>query len=111
MCGGRNNARSQVRAVLNAYKKRYPEIEVVIHGNGGNTDHEADAWARENNLEIEKYGAEWGTYGRAAGPIRNNQMIIAGKPDMILAIAGGRGTADTVRRARKIGLPVEEVEL
>jgi hypothetical protein len=33
-----------------------------------------------------------------------------GKPDLVIAFPGGRGTADMVARARKAGVPVEVVE-
>jgi hypothetical protein len=37
--------------------------------------------------------------GPAAGPIRNQRMLDWG-PDLVVAFAGGKGTADMVRRAR-----------
>jgi hypothetical protein len=38
-------------------------------------------------------------FGRSGGPKRNQQMLEEGKPDLVLAFPGGRGTADMVRRA------------
>jgi hypothetical protein len=52
------------------------------------------------------YKAEWDKHGRAAGPIRNQQMLDDGKPDLVLAFAGGRGTDDMCRRAREAGIEV-----
>lgn len=31
-------------------------------------------------------------YGKAAGAIRNQQMLDEGKPDLVVAFKGGRGT-------------------
>jgi hypothetical protein len=47
--------------------------------------------------------------GKAAGPIRNQRMIDEGKPDLVIAFPGGRGTADMVSRAKKAGIPVQEI--
>lgn len=44
----------------------------------------------------------------AAGPIRNQQMLDDGKPDLVVAFPGGKGTADMVRRARVAGIPTIE---
>lgn len=46
------------------------------------------------------------TNGKAAGPIRNQRMLDEGKPDLVVAFPGGRGTADMVRRAKAAGVPV-----
>ena len=55
------------------------------------------------------YGADWAKHGRAAGPIRNQRMLDEGKPDLVVAFPGGRGTADMVRRAKAAGVPVKEI--
>jgi UDP-N-acetylmuramoylalanine-D-glutamate ligase len=36
-------------------------------------------------------------------------MLAEGKPDLVVAAPGGRGTADMVRRARDAGIEVVEV--
>lgn len=47
--------------------------------------------------------------GRAAGPIRHQRMLDEGMPDLVLALPGGRGTADMVRHATLAGVEVIEV--
>jgi len=54
--------------------------------------------------------AKWSKHGRAAGPIRNQEMIDECKPDLVVAFPGGRGTADMVRRAKAAGIRVIEVQ-
>jgi len=53
--------------------------------------------------------ANWAGLGRKAGPIRNQEMLDQGRPNMVVAFPGGRGTADMVRRARGAGVEVIEV--
>lgn len=55
--------------------------------------------------------ADWETYGRKAGPLRNQHMVALGH-DLVLAFWDGtsRGTADCIRRAEKAGIPVRRYE-
>jgi hypothetical protein len=38
--------------------------------------------------------------------MRNQAMLDYGKPDLVVAFPGGKGTADMVRRARVAGVKV-----
>lgn len=55
--------------------------------------------------------ADWSKYGKAAGPMRNQKMLDEYKPDLVVALPGGRGTADMVSRARVAGVEVIEASL
>jgi hypothetical protein len=61
-------------------------------------------------VPIDVYVAQWKKHGRAAGPIRNQRMLDEGKPDLVVAFPGGRGTADMIRRAERAGVPVQQVQ-
>lgn len=85
----------------------------IIEGGATGADMLACKWARANlgggSEHISQFKARWDAYGKAAGPIRNQEMLDKGKPDLVVAFAGGRGTADMVRRAKRVGIPVKEV--
>ena len=81
----------------------------LIHGGAPGADALAASWALANGLSILSFVADWKTHGRAAGPIRNQQMIEE-TPDLVIAFRGGAGTADMVRRARDVGIKLLEVE-
>ncbi len=83
----------------------------VIHGGASGADRHADAWAREHKVGISCYPAKWDQYGKSAGPRRNQDMIDAEKPDVVLAFPGGRGTADCVRRAEAAGIRIVRAAL
>ena len=57
----------------------------------------------------EVYPADWRTHGRAAGPLRNARMIAEGKPDLVIAFKGNRGTQDCCRKAEAAGIPVRRI--
>lgn len=82
----------------------------VIHGDARGADSLADQWAVLNWTGIERYPADWKKYGKAAGPIRNQQMLDKGKPDLVVAFPGGAGTANMVHLAEKAGVRVIKVE-
>lgn len=85
-----------------------PEVSVIISGMARGADSIAAEWAERFGFPLVKFPADWQKHGRAAGPIRNQQMLDEGKPDLVVAFKGGVGTADMVRRARKAGVHVLE---
>ena len=110
VCGGRDfNKKQFVDDYLDYVRQEYGPIEVLISGQAKGTDELAEAWAIFNWIPYVGYKADWNTHGRAAGPIRNQQMLDEGKPDIVIAFPGGRGTADMVSRAKKAGVKVIEV--
>ena len=83
---------------------------VIIQGGAKGADFLGKVWAIYHiGVTYEDYPADWKTYGKAAGSIRNQQMLDEGKPDLVVAFPGGNGTADMVRRAKKAGVEVIEV--
>ena len=57
-------------------------------------------------LDFPIRAADWSRYGKAAGPIRNRQMRIEGKPDLIVAGPGRNGTADMIKQGYDNDIPV-----
>jgi hypothetical protein len=112
VCGGRDfTGTAAVYRSLDALLREYGTV-TVIEGGARGADAIAAAWVSNpgnpGTVEHEQYPAEWDLLGYAAGPIRNQEMLDVGKPDLVLAFPGGRGTADMVRRARKAGVEVIE---
>lgn len=105
-CGGRDYVdRERVFRALDAADKRR-HVTTIIHGDYRGADALAKAWAIERRREQLPFPADWNRYGHGAGPIRNQQMIDEGKPDAVVALPGGTGTADMIMRAEAAGLPV-----
>jgi len=105
VCGGRSYSDWQtVYDALDALP-----VTMVVQGGAGGADALAKDWANSRLRPVMTYHAEWEKHGKAAGPIRNQEMLDDAKPDMVLAFAGGRGTADMIRRAEKAGVTVKRV--
>lgn len=84
-------------------------VTVIIHGGAPGADQMAGQWALDHGVPAEVYPADWQAHGKAAGPIRNQRMLDEGRPDLVVAFPGGKGTADMVRRAKAAGVEVIEV--
>lgn len=71
----------------------------------------ADVW-RKAHLPVEAHPADWKNLGRAAGPVRNEEMVQAGA-DRCLAfpLPDSRGTFDCMKRADRAGIPVRHLGL
>lgn len=81
----------------------------VIAGGARGADSAAIDWAVVNWCDFKEFPADWGKHGKRAGFIRNQQMLDEGKPDLMIAFPGGRGTADMVRKAKRAGVEVREI--
>jgi hypothetical protein len=82
----------------------------IIEGGARGADQIARRFAIRENIPFDTFVAEWLEHGPKAGPIRNQKMIEEGKPDLVIAFPGGKGTEDCVRRALRAGIEVRKVE-
>lgn len=127
-CGGRNfKDASAIEVPLDELLKEHRWL-TIIEGGAPGTDRIAQRWAIKNKTDLYTFHARWGDitregavvkrhatgegkeYDAAAGGARNQRMIDVGRPDLVLAAPGGKGTADMVRRARAAGIEVREIK-
>lgn len=107
VCGGRDF--DDVQAVwdgLDRIHNSEGRITALAHGGARGADYAAGIWAKSEPIPVYVFQARWKDEGRAAGPLRNQRMLDQFKPDVVIAFAGGRGTADMVRRAEAEGVRV-----
>ena len=93
---------------LDALHAQHP-ITCVIQGEAKGADFLGRVWAKYRGILFESYPADWNTHKRAAGSIRNQQMLDEGAPEYVVAFPGGSGTADMIGRARNANLPTWEI--
>lgn len=84
---------------------------VIVHGGARGADTLADRWAKSRGIPVVACPADWDKHKKAAGIIRNAEMLKKWHPHVVVAFPGGRGTAHMVSIARKAGVPVHEVDL
>lgn len=109
VCGGRDYTNKKlVYKVLNiALEAAYDSDEefMIIQGGAKGADFLAAQWAKDHEIECIQVNADWKTYGKAAGSIRNQLMIDSCSPTLIIAFPGGTGTNDMINKAKKAGIP------
>jgi hypothetical protein len=106
-CGDRNW--SNYKVICDVMADFNPEV--VIEGEARGADLLAADAAEYFGIPVLRFPANWEKYHRAAGPIRNTQMLTEGKPDMVMAfhddITASKGTGNMIAQARKHGIPVK----
>ncbi|MBX9853892.1 MAG: SLOG family protein [Gemmatimonadaceae bacterium] len=107
VCGGREY--NELQHVWTTLSGMSPEITAIAHGGADGADCCAGAWASAAGVSTRVFRANWSLHGRAAGPLRNAQMLREFQPDAVIAFPGGRGTADMIRQARAAGVRVIEI--
>ena len=83
----------------------------IVSGHADGIDDLGERFAKLHNCPIKIFPANWDKYGRAAGPIRNEQMAKYG--DILIAFWDFRskGTASMISLARKHNLQVHIVHI
>lgn len=82
--------------------------DTIVHGAcPTGADYFADLWCKERHIQVERHPADWDTYGKAAGPIRNQHMVAKGADVCVgFPMLGSRGSWDCLKRAEKAGIPI-----
>lgn len=114
VCGSRDwsdreRIAEQLNKVVVEFGYVFPE-PVIVHGNARGADRLAAEEAEKAGLLVEAHPADWETYGKAAGLIRNTMMAKLGA-DLCIAFWDGRstGTAHMLSQARKCGIPCKAI--
>ena len=77
------------------------KIYMIASGGAKGADQLGERYAANHQIPVMKFSADWDTYGRSAGPIRNQEM--AEWASGLLAFWDGksRGTWDMIKKAKE----------
>jgi hypothetical protein len=107
VCGGRDfNDPLTLGSWLGGIHKNNGPITLLIEGGARGADFMARKFAEWQGIPVKTFEADWSGLGRSAGPIRNKRMLDEGKPDLVVAFEGGKGTANMVKQAKASGIKV-----
>lgn len=86
-------------------------ISVLIHGGARGADTLAGEFASRYGIPQSVFLADWTTFGKRAGPIRNQLMLDEGKPELVVAFWDGesRGTKHMIDIAEAAGVGVNVI--
>jgi hypothetical protein len=79
----------------------------IVSGGAKGADTLAERYAKESGLPVETIKPEWTKYGRAAGMVRNKEIV--SKADIVFAFWDGtsKGTKSSIDFAKKTGKKIE----
>lgn len=104
--GGRDyDDKIMVQEVLDLLKPT-----MIVQGGAFGADQLARNYAEFYKIECITVSADWDTHGKAAGPIRNREMLKAYPDAVVVAFPGGRGTDNCVKTAVAMNMIVLRVE-
>jgi len=63
-------------------------------------------WAKEMGYSFTPYPADWDTFGRRAGPLRNTIMVKKAEFVVAFPAPDSIGTLDTIRKAKRAKKPL-----
>lgn len=108
VCGSRSwDDKRAIRERLAELHEEHGSHLMVIHGNAKGADRIAMNQCVWLGIRSQAFPADWRRHGKAAGPIRNRQMLDE-SPSLVLAFSNGsHGTQDTIDEARRRRIPVE----
>lgn len=101
------------RETIREWLSKLPRGTTIAHGACRGADAIAGDVAKDLGFTVVEYHADWGRHGKAAGPIRNEEMVVEFMPQRALAFTEAlmhyqrpTGTSDCVMRLLAHGVPV-----
>ena len=92
--------------------QQLPKTMRVIEGDARGADRIAGKVAESLGLQVKKVQAQWARYGKAAGPMRNLEMLEL-QPILVIAFHddfdNSKGTKNMITLAQKIRVPTEVI--
>lgn len=97
---------SYLKASMDYLLKDHDDEIIVVCGKARGADTLGEQYAKERGYEVHYFPADWDSYGKAAGFIRNEEM--AKNADALVAFWDGKskGTKNMIDLARQYGLQV-----
>lgn len=96
---------TQLVLIERAVKESGFPIDTVISGCCRGTDRLGEQYAKQNNLQCIRIPAEWGKYGKSAGPRRNREMEKVADAAVILILDDSTGSTDMMEVMREANKP------
>lgn len=105
VCGGRTYSDLKYTFQVLDLCLEWWKLTTIITGGARGADTMAHEWALRRKLQTEVYHADWDTYGKAAGMIRN-RLMLEQQPNVVIAFPGTTGTENMITISRKAHVPV-----
>ena len=95
--------------ILRTIFKKYKNVK-IISGHARGADKLGEVYAWKHRIPFQIFPADWNTYGRRAGAIRNEKMASVGNVLVVFWDGISRGTLDMITVALEYDLMVYVVD-
>ena len=90
--------------IKNTLDKLDIKIFEIVSGTANGVDRLGERYAKENNIKLIKFPADWDKFGKSAGYIRNKEMAKYSEQCIIFWDGISKGTKHMIDLARKYKL-------
>ena len=87
--------------LMGHYTSTYGMPSLVVSGGAKGVDTLARNWARWNGVAVKEFRPDWSKHGRAAGVLRNSDIINEADRVIAIHVNNSRGTADSIKKAKQ----------
>jgi hypothetical protein len=101
-------------ATMEQFVADYGLPDVVVSGGATGADTMGEKWAKDHNIPTQIYKPVWrnkGVYDKSAGIKRNTDIVNACTHMVAFPSDKGKGTQDSIQKAKKEGKIVIEIKL
>lgn len=95
------NDYDRTKKILDQFYNKFKNDLIILSGGAKGTDSLGERYAKENNLQLQVFPANWTRYGKKAGPIRNEQMAKACNAVLTFWDGKSKGTRSMLKLAKK----------
>jgi hypothetical protein len=109
LVGSRNYVnQKEFDEVVDAFVLKHGTLpEFVVFGGAKGADTLAEVWARKHKIPLKIFKPDWKAKGKAAGVLRNTDIVNECTHMIAFPAADGKGTQDSIKKAQAKNIPVE----
>lgn len=89
-------------------RNKHPDVSVIC-GEAAGADRLGERYAQERGYAVESFPADWDTYGKRAGYLRNIEMAEAASACVVFWDGVSRGAAHMIDICRQKNVPLRVV--
>jgi hypothetical protein len=117
LTGGRDfRDRALMAEIIGFLHAFYREQLRIMHGDAPGADRMADVMARQLDVPVKPFPADWDGLGKAAGALRNTDMVNylemcrrKKHSVQVVAFPGNVGTRDMIKQSMRAGIDVDPI--
>ena len=101
------SCKSAILKTLAEWNINVSEIEYIVSGGAKGADTLAEMFAKEYNIKMIIYNPDWKTLGKAAGILRNTDIVNEATHMIAFPSRFGKGTQDSISKAQIKNIPLK----